>query len=296
MRKIIPILIASFLTCQGTLACTPTPPDGTSPIEGRSQWLVVDDFESASDVALESWTHVDTQNETKPFVENPQIAERRAEADPENHYLLKKPAADGVIGNRKALGFKALPIEIPVGETYTMYTRINVEYFPNNHSFGLSNLASTDIIEQNYDSFEPMIRITDKAESDGSRNDGTLMVLSGYKTYSKILNPKSDAPAKPLIPGTWYELWYVVNNASQDKGGQTYDLYARGGEFLTQQRVFSSAVFRMKREAPLKFFMTISNTGPHDGPYGNGGVRYDDIYMTPGVILSSPLKTARSSR
>lgn len=296
MSRIKRIVIASFLTCQGILACTPTSPDVTPPIEGRSQWVVVDNFESASDVALESWTHIDTQNETKPFVPHPQIAELRAEAITENHYLLKKPAADGVIGNRKALGFKVLPIEIPVGETYTMYTRINVEYFPNNHSFGLSNLASKDIIEQNYDSFEPMIRITDKAESDGSRNDGTLMVLSGYKTYSKIQNPKTGMSAKPLIPGTWYELWYVVNNAPQDRGGQTYDLYARGGEFLTQQRVFSGAVFRMKREAPLKFFMTISNTGPHDGPYGNGGVRYDDIYMTSGEVLSSPLKTARSSR
>ena len=221
---------------------------------------------------------------------NPQIAEIRFDADTDNHFLLKKPAADGIVGNRKALGFKALPHAIAVGETYTVYTRINVEYFPNNHAFGLSNLAEAEILAQSYDAFEPMIRVTDKAESDGSRNDGTITVLSGYKTYSKILNPNTGEAAKPLKPGTWYELWSVVNNAPQEIGGQTYDLYVRGGEFPSQRRVYSGAVFRMSREAPLKFLMTISNTGPHDSPYGNGGVRYDDIYMASGENLSSPIK------
>ena len=38
-----------------------------------------------------------------------------------------------------------------------------------------------------------MIRITDKKESDGYNNDGTLMVLSGEKAYSKIVNPATGA-------------------------------------------------------------------------------------------------------
>lgn len=273
-----PILILASLSCLAFVSCAPT----------DSHWILVDDFET--DLELTSWTHADVQNETKPFVPDPQVAEVRAEDETDNHYFLKKPAADGVIGNRKALGFKPLPNAIPVGETYTFYTRINVEYFPNNHSFGLSNLAGPDILEKSYDAFEPMIRITDKAESDGSKNDGTLMVLSGYKTYSKIQNPQTGQAAKPLEPGTWYELWYVVNNAAEENGGQSYDLYVRGGEFQSQQAVFKDAVFRMKREAPLTFFATISNTGSHKSPYGNGGIRYDDIYMTPGEDLSLPSK------
>jgi len=82
----------------------------------------------------------------------------------------------------------------------------------------------------------------------------------------------------------------VINNAPVDAGGQTYDLYVRGGEFAEQRLVFTDAVFRMKREAPLKFFTTISNTGPHKAPYGNGGVMYDDIYLARGTLLSSPVK------
>ena len=77
--------------------------------------------------------------------------------------MLRKPAADGVVGNRKAIGFRPLPVPIQVGETSTLYTRINVEYFPNNHSFGLSNSAASDIPDHGYDALEPMIRITDKA-------------------------------------------------------------------------------------------------------------------------------------
>ncbi len=256
--------------------------------ENPLRWVLVDDFEATS--GLQGWTNIDVQNDTDPFVRNPQISEIRIEPATGNQHMLRKPAADGVVGNRKAIGFKRLPLPIQVGETYTLYTRINVEYFPNNHSFGLSNSSATDIPEQNYDALEPMIRITDKAESDGQKNDGTLMVLSAYKTYSKILNPSTGLAANPLETGEWYEIWWVVNNAEPEAGGQHYDLYVRGGEFATQQQVFSGAVFRMQRTLPLSHFMAISNTGPHDAPYGNGGVRYDDIYMAPGRALSSPLQ------
>ncbi|MGB5581595.1 MAG: hypothetical protein WBM68_13575 [Woeseia sp.] len=250
-------------------------------------WLLVDDFESG----LERWMHIDVENLTVPFVPDPQISDIRFDAETTNHFLLRKPAADGVVGNRKAIGFMPLPVTVQVGETWTFYTRINVEYFPNNHSFGLTSVPASEIPGQNYDSFEPMIRVTDKWESDGSNNDGTLMVLSGNnKAYSKINNPLTGRSAMPLQTDEWYELWYVVKNAPRDGGGQRYDLYVRGGEFATQQRVFEDADFRMRRTLPLSYFMTICNTGPQDRPYGNGGVRYDDIYMAPGRNLTSPLQ------
>jgi len=257
--------------------------------ESQSTWLLVENFESGS--PLDSWSHIDVQNDTDPFVPDPQIAEIREEPDNGNRYLIRKPAADGVVGNRKAIGFIPLPVTVQIGETHTFYTRINVEYFPNNHSFGLANVSASDIPDQHYDSFEPMIRVTDKWESNGSKNDGTLMVLSGNnKAYRRIINPENGENAEPLRTGEWYELWYVVNNAPHDEGGQRYDLYVRGGEFETRRLVFEGADFRMRRTLPLLSFMTICNTGPRDRPYGNGGVRYDDIYMAPGRNLTSPLQ------
>lgn len=229
-------------------------------------WVLVDDFETGQ--TLQGWTNIDVQNDTDPHVPHPQVSVIRSDPDTGNHYMLKKPAADGVVGNRKAIGFTLLPVPILIGETYTLYSRISVEYFPTNQSFGLSNVSASDIPDQHYDSFEPMIRIADKRESDRTKNDGALMVLSGAKTYSKIINPATGASAEPLAADEWYELWYVVNNAQRESGGQRYDLYLRGGEFATQQPVFVGADFRMQRTTPLTTFMAISNTGRTTLPTG----------------------------
>ncbi|CAA0082868.1 Uncharacterised protein [Zhongshania aliphaticivorans] len=254
-------------------------------------WVLIDDFEASEKFA--NWSLADPDNQTRPRVERPQVTEIRVEHSSENHYLIKKPAAEGVVGNRKALSSLALPLPVKVGETYTFYTRINVEYFPNNHSFGLSNKTTAEIVELNYNAFEPMIRITDKAESDGTINSGALMVSKGFKQYAPIVDPTADKNADRMQTDTWYELWYVVNNAPADEGGQRFDLYIRGGEFAQQQKVFSSGDFRMAREEPLISFMAICNTGPVDEPYGNGGVRYDDIYMTVGLVLHAPIDNAQ---
>jgi hypothetical protein len=224
------ILVAVLAALLGCVACTNA---STINQDGkRSPWILVDDFETS----LERWTSIDAENNTNPHVPNPQISEIRVEPVTGNRYLLRKPAADGVVGNRKAISFRQLPVPVEVGETYTFYTRVNVEYFPNNHSFGLANVPGADIPSQHYDSFEPMIRITDKYESDGYMNDGTLMVLSrnNNNRYSKIRNPATGEAARPMDAGRWYELWWVVNNAPLAEGGQRYDLYVHGGEWFSR--------------------------------------------------------------
>ncbi|WP_289028002.1 hypothetical protein [uncultured Paraglaciecola sp.] len=277
MKILLKLIFSSLMMCL-LAQCTS--------INTASPWLPIDDFEQPN--AIKTWQKMDTDNQTTPFVDKPQVSEVRKELALNNHYLIKKPAAEGVIGNRKAITFKALPQVVELGETYTFYTRIKVEYFPNNHSFGLSNLSPSDIQENHYNSFEPMIRVTDKFESNGYKNDGTLMVMGDNKAYHNISHLTSQRPAKPLETQQWYELWYVINNAPHDEGGQSYDLYVRGGEFVEQEKAFEYAKFRMKRELPLLYFMTISNTGSIKKPYGNGGLMYDDIYMAKGIVLDTP--------
>ncbi|MEO0575558.1 MAG: hypothetical protein AAF004_08845 [Pseudomonadota bacterium] len=274
------LVVAATLVCN---ACIST----SSNEQQHSKWQLIDNFESG----LERWTHIDVDNNTDPFVADPQVAEIRIDRQTGDRFLLRKPAVDGVVGNRKAIGFAPLPVAVDVGETYTFYTRFNVEYFPNNHSFGLANVPAGQIGAQSYDAFELMIRVTDKFEGNGFKNDGALQVLGdGAMRYSNIVNPATGRSAQPLQSDEWYEVWYVVNNASRDEGGQRYDLYVRGGEFAQQALVFENAVFRMGRTLPLTFFMTICNTGSQKKPYGNGGVRYDDIYMTAGRELTSPVE------
>lgn len=256
-----------------------------TPVQAKTTWLLIDNFESN---AL-NWTKADTQNDTKPYIKNPQITEIRAEktGHDANHFLIKKPAAEGVVGNRKALSFYPLPKQVEVGETVTFYTRINVESFPNNHAFGLSNLTPEHIKKHGYDAFEATLRVTDKAESNGFKNDGALMVKTD-SGYSNIQNYALSQSAKPLVANQWYEVWYVVNNAPVSEGGQQYDVYIKGGEFAEQTLVYISATFRMKREKPLIYFLANCNTGPKKKPYGNGGLKYDDLYMSEGKNLSLP--------
>lgn len=250
-----------------------------------SDWLLIDNFENS----LSDWQSVDTQNETKPQVKNPQITVIQPEQTNSsiNHYLLKKPARDGIVGNRKALSYTKLPQAVEVGQTYTFYIRVNVAAFPNNHAFGLSNLTPELINKHAYDAFEPTLRVTDKTESNGFVNDGALMVKTD-SGYSNIQNYTTKQSAKPLQTNTWYDVWYVVNNAAASEQGQQYDVYVKGGEFNSQTLVYKNAQFRMKREQPLIYFLANCNTGPIKKPYGNGGLRYDDLYMSEGINLSNP--------
>lgn len=251
-----------------------------------SSWLLIDNFENANlDTA---WQKKDTRNDTSPYVPQPQVTNIVKDGESKNHFLIKKPAAKGVVGNRKALTYRALPRSVAVGETYTFFTRINIESFPNNHVFGLSNLDGAGIEQHDYNALEPSIRVTDKRESNGFKNDGTLMVKID-KGYSNIQHYDEKRSAKPAQANIWYNLWYVVNNATVNNGGQTYDVYVQGGEFVKQTLVYKQASFRMKRELPLISFMMNCNTGPAKKPYGNGGLRYDDLYMAKGILLSSPV-------
>lgn len=280
------------------------------PTQTPSPWLVIDTFNKES---LNGWQLADTQNDTKPYVENAQVTEikfhdARASSgatlgkgtdtntsptlpNANNGYLIKKPAADGIVGNRKALSFKALPVPVNVGDTYTFYTKIRVERFPNNHAFGISNMHPADIIKHGYNAFEPTLRVTDKYESNGYKNDGSLMVkidsTDKYRQYASVKNADNKI-SQPLTVGEWYEIWYVVNNATVENGGQVYSVYVKGGEFRQQTLAYENANFRMKRELPLIYFLANSNTGPINKPYGNGGLAYDDIYMSEGVNLSTP--------
>ena len=252
----------------------------------KNAWILIDNFEQIN--SAQAWTKADTKNDTSPKIANPQVTEQRRESQHANSYLIKKPAEDNIIGNRKALTYKKLPKPVEVGETYTFYSRINVESFPNNHAFGLSNMQPMDIELYDYNAFEPTIRVTDKTESNGRVNTGALMVKV-QQGYANIINPLSQKHAKPLIPGTWYQIWYVVNNASISDNGQKYDLYIQGGdEFPKQTKVFSNATFRMARELPLIYFLMNCNTGPKSHPYGNGGLKYDDLYMAKNINLSQP--------
>lgn len=81
-----------------------------------------------------------------------------------------------------------------------------------------------------------------------------------------------------------------MNNDNIQNDGQSYDVYIQGGEFSEQTLVYKQADFRMKRAKPLIYFLANCNTGPKKKPYGNGGLAYDDIYMSKGINLTNPIQ------
>lgn len=84
MPKIKARLILTALICCAVAACSLASQNAVVAADQSSSWMLVDDFESGS--SLKGWTNIDLQNETKPFIPNPQIAEVRAEAGVSNHY------------------------------------------------------------------------------------------------------------------------------------------------------------------------------------------------------------------
>lgn len=228
----------------------------SSKLPSISPWIKITDFEQ--DNPLLGWTKLDLQNETQPRIENPQVTEVRYEEVSNNGYLLKKPAADGILGNRKAITYLPLPQSIDVGEIYTFYLRLNVAEFPNNHVFGLSDMGPEGIAENAYNALEPSLRITDRYDPNiAYKNDGTLLVRKD-NWYERIINPQTKAYANPMQTNTWYHIWLVINNQTKEAGGQTYDVYIQGGdEFLEQQKVYAKADFRMQREQALIYFLSL---------------------------------------
>ena len=90
-------------------------------------------------------------------------------------------------------------------------------------AFGISNLAAEEIKKQAYNAFEPTLRVTDKAESNGYKNDGVLMVKidseDKYRQYANVQNYQAKRSAKPLQIGSWYQVWFVVNNIDEQAVG-----------------------------------------------------------------------------
>ena len=244
-------------------------------------WILLDDFQSDVD----DWAFVDLDNQTSPPIPNPQVVELVDEIDG-NTYLSRKAAPDGVGGNRRAMAYVPLPFNIPVSGVATLYMQFNAESFPANHVFGVTNRDGPTIESEQYNAFEAILRASDVQTS-----DGTLEVYDA-SGYEKISNPATNTIANPMATNTWYETWMVINNGGKASGGQTYDVYVRGGpQFPEQTLVYENAGFRNDRENTLTHFLAISNAGADSTTnfYGTGALLWDNLFVFPGEELSAPV-------
>ena len=155
-------------------------------------------------------------------------------------------------------------LAIDDGQTGTLFFRFQASSNSVDHGLGLSDVASPG----DWGDYEA----TALAFPDGSsiklrgRNGGAYqdLTLSGG--------------AGGLSVNTWYHVWMVVNNAAD-----TADFHIQGGGISTQTQVGAGFGFRNGTTDSLSTFLA------RIGSSASGSLFIDDIHLSSGVDLSSPI-------
>lgn len=169
--------------------------------------------------------------------------------------VLRLSGADST--TYRALG----DLAIPNGQTSTLFLRFRTGAGSYDHGIGLSDVAAP----ANWGGFEVTTLLSHAGSSvtPSARSGGAYVPLS--------------TGVGALDPGTWYDLWIVVDN-SADRA----DYYLRGGAITDQLLVGQGFGFRngSAGNAITTFQAQIGNA--------RATLLLDDIHLTPGVALTAP--------
>jgi hypothetical protein len=152
------------------------------------------------------------------------------------------------------------------GSTATYFFRINSQTDTPNHSYGLADQASTGTVD--FSDFEAQVRV-----KSGSVGTFALDARNGGAFSSTL--------ASGLALNTWYNIWMVVNQAT-DK----YDLYMNTGTAAatSANKLNSTQLsFRNGTGQDLTKFLAYAGAAPVAD-----GVRIDDLIYQSGTDLSNP--------
>lgn len=230
-------------------------------------WLLVSNFEHAG--TMGEWRYRETDGpawQSFPWDTTGVVSELSG-----NHYF-EVGARAGFSGRSHAR--IPLPRRIEVSENVTLYARMRIDDFATNQVWGLVNVAADEVFSLGYDAYDAIGRWTDE-------NGSPQLLVRDDAFYQPA--------AGTYAAGRWYEAWLVARNGGEASGGQTFDLYTRveaSGE--APALVYSDAGFRLARETPFEFFQIIANNGSGGK---TGTVRYDDLFLFPGVNLDAPAGT-----
>ncbi|MBN1359140.1 MAG: hypothetical protein JW993_01040, partial [Sedimentisphaerales bacterium] len=229
-------------------------------VSASAMAVLVDDFEGYGlgqvDTVTTKWVGTaDVTIETDP-------------TDPQNQVIRVWENS----GTQKAVyGVLDSEASIPQGATKTVFLRFRATNAIDS-AFGLTNVDSPDVGGNDWGQFGPQVS-----------------VLSGN---FRVRDSGSWLIAQPYTPLQWYNLWMVIDNATDsmkvyvhdrpDEGGTEADrVTAGGGDSFGFRNAISDALDR--------FYWRAQN------PSGERYVWIDDIHVMPGVSLSNPLKTGTAS-
>lgn len=220
------------------------------------QWALVDDFEDGD---LEGWTLFTNQPDTSHTWEvSPDPFE-----DGNNAMLFSV----GINPDKRIVPQIRLPIAAADGEVITFYWRA-VSFGPNrNVSYGLSDTPEGEELDF-WSDFEAQTFF----------GDGALGARNGSTTERDLV---------PYDHNIWYEFWMVVKNG-EGVISDLFDIYVRGGETTEQTLMIANSNFRNGTTDPIANFAIIAYFGPGGNPDGADPFMYDDLYVAPGEVLSTP--------
>jgi hypothetical protein len=152
--------------------------------------------------------------------------------------------------------------------TDTVFFRFNSKTDTPNHSIGLGDKASTGTVD--FADYEAQLRVKQGTAA------GTFAIdARNGGSFSSTL-------ASGLALNTWYNVWMVVNQAT-DK----YDLYMNTGTNTATAGNKLNATplsFRNGTTSDLNTFLALAGSAPVDN-----GVRIDDLVYLTGVDLTNPV-------
>jgi hypothetical protein len=151
--------------------------------------------------------------------------------------------------------------------TATLFFRVNSKTDVPNHNLGLGDVATTTAV--NFGDFEAQVRLKQGTSA------GTFAI------DARDAGGFSATLAGNLALNSWYNLWMVINQASD-----TYDVYMNtGGVDATAANKLNAAPlkFRNGTTSDLNTFLALAGAAPVDN-----GVRVDSITYLSGFDLTNP--------
>lgn len=154
-------------------------------------------------------------------------------------------------------------LQVPNGQTATLFFRFMAGSSAANHGIGFSDVSTPDA----WGDYESTSLVFE---------DGADVKVRGRKGGSYV-DLTLNGGANGLAPGTWYDVWMVVDNAAD-----VTDFHIQGGDIATQRKVGDNLGFRNGTASnPMRtFFLNVGGAGQV--------VLVDDVHVSAGEVLTTP--------
>jgi hypothetical protein len=200
---------------------------------------------------------------------------------------------ESLVANSRAITAFDLPSEIPVGSVATFYMRVAFERQETSQHWGLTQYAepTSDATGDNPTHDYPDLAVTSQLD---------LWQRNIFYAYNGWWEPAYEDTTKEMLPGDWFEIWYLIQNNELALGGGLFDIYIRGGPFEeithlpnphlsdeVKEMGITQWGFRNNTDEPIRRWLNIINGGnPNTNFRGTAAMYIDDFWLNVGEMTT----------